>query len=160
MKNPPGYIAQAGAKRAGGGKAESAHTPVCTISLTASVTGLRFITMDIRAGIYKPAINSDVSITKPKQERISMLTYWQNGEWHEPCYNNKESFNRKGSEMSEMSETEAKQRVYEYVILSKDGKSITAEGKVVAKTDANALLQIGAKHNYQDEDEEVHIRPF
>ena len=67
---------RAGARRVGGGKAESAHTPVCTISLTVLVTGLRFITMDIRAGIYKPAINSDVSTTRLKQERISMAAHF------------------------------------------------------------------------------------
>ena len=149
-------LCRAGARRADGGKAESAHTPVCTISLTVSVTGLRFITMDIRAGTYKPAINSDVSTTKPKQERISMLTDWTNGEWHELCYNNKESFNRKGNEMSE---TETKQRLFQYVVLKNEGAKILNHGPILAIDENEARFKLGQKY-HDGEGLEVHIRPF
>ena len=85
-----------------------------------------------------------------------MLTYWTNGEWYEPCYNNKESFNRKGNEMSE---TVAKQRLFQYVVLKNEGAKILNHGPILAIDENEARFKLGQKY-HDGEGLEVHIRPF
>ena len=58
-----------------------------------------------------------------------------------------------------MSETEAKQRLFQYVVLKNEGAEILDHGSILAIDENGARFKLGQKHP-DGEGLEVHIRPF